>query len=193
MTGADVIDRQNERALRVGTAPLRDRYEMEFLAGLSTQTLLRKVADLPSHSILFSPGYFSDGDGQRFAPREVASEIAAVANAPVYGPYNTFIGTGIVGGIMPDYAEVGREAAAAVVSLLDGTPPDAVSTPAKTAATLQVDWRQVQRRGYRRRADSGGYDRPLQNTDVLASVWLHRARWRCRDRFADGADRRAAV
>jgi hypothetical protein len=48
--------------------------------------------------LVFTPGYFTDGAGQNFAPRQAAVEIAAAASVPVYGPYNTFIGTGVVGG-----------------------------------------------------------------------------------------------
>jgi C4-dicarboxylate-specific signal transduction histidine kinase len=147
VTGADAIGPGDEEQLRFDAAALRDRYAMEFLSGLPTATLLQKVARLTPHSIVFTPGYFTDGAGRHFSPREAVSQIAAVANAPVYGPYDTFIGSGIVGGMMPSFAEAGRQAAAAVVSLLDGTPPDALSLPAKTPARLQVDWRQVQRWG----------------------------------------------
>ncbi len=144
VTGAGEDDRMNAQALR---ASVGVRYELEFLSGLPTAALLRRVARLKPHSIVFTPGYFVDGIGRHSSPREVVSEIAAVSNAPVYGPYNTFIGTGIVGGVMPNFAEIGRQTAAVVVSLLHGTPPGALKIAAKAPATSQIDWRAAQRWG----------------------------------------------
>ena len=44
-------------------------------------------------SVVFTPGYFRDGDGGLFNPRDSAALMAAAAAAPVYGPFDTFIGT----------------------------------------------------------------------------------------------------
>jgi PAS domain-containing protein len=71
--------------------------------------------------------------------------MAAASSAPVYAPFSTFIGSGVVGGRMPSYATMGREGAKAVNALLDGVPPDKLSLPAAIPAELQVDWRQVRK------------------------------------------------
>ena len=53
------------------------------------------------------PGYFQDGEGRYFVPREVATAIATAATAPVYAPLDTFMGTGIVGGYMASFEAMG--------------------------------------------------------------------------------------
>jgi len=71
--------------------------------------------------------------------------MTAVSGAPVYAAFNTFIGTGVVGGYMLDYRGMGRQAALAVNDHLHGT--RLAQAPAARAMpnALNVDWRQVQR------------------------------------------------
>ncbi len=55
--------------------------------------------------------------------------MAAVSAAPVYGPYNTFIGVGIVGGAMPSFEAMGREAGSIVNRLFAGADPATLQLP----------------------------------------------------------------
>jgi len=73
--------------------------------------------------------------------------MATAATAPVYGPFNTFIGTSVVGGRMPNFAAMGRQAGHIVNGLLDGTAPASLRLPEIMPNTLNVDWRQVRRWG----------------------------------------------
>ena len=73
--------------------------------------------------------------------------MTAASGAPVYGPYGTFIGTGVMRGRMPTYVDMGREAGKAVNHLLQGIPITAIKVPASIPALVQVDWRQVRRWG----------------------------------------------
>jgi signal transduction histidine kinase len=94
---------------------------------------------------VFTVGFFQDGDGNRFNPRDAAALIARASSAPVYGPFDTFIGTGVVGGSMPSFEEMGRQAGQAVNDILAGVPPAELRLPKSTAKTLHIDWRQAQR------------------------------------------------
>ncbi|UHD17583.1 hypothetical protein [Thiocapsa bogorovii] len=55
----------------------------EFLAGLPTDALLQRLSELDSDTLVVTPGYFEDGVGHLFSPREAARPIAAAATAPV--------------------------------------------------------------------------------------------------------------
>jgi len=94
---------------------------------------------------VFAAGYFRDGDGRDFTPREAVVGMVAAAGAPVYAAFNTFIGTGVVGGFMLNYRAMGRQAALAVNDQLHGSrlaqTPEARAMP----NALNVDWRQVRR------------------------------------------------
>ena len=75
-----------------------------------------------------------------------SSSSAAASAAPIYGPLDTFLGTGIVGGYMAPYEEQATQAASFVVLLLNGTPPTAIAAmPIKNVPV--VDWRAVRHWG----------------------------------------------
>ncbi|MDM0034497.1 ATP-binding protein [Variovorax sp. J22P271] len=121
---------------------------VEYLAGLTTEALKARLKGLGAGDLVFSPGYYRDGTGRDYSPRDAIAGIAtASTGAPVYGPFSAFIGTGIVGGRMPANRDMGRLAADAINALLDGVAPRAVALPAVLPAMLQVDWRQMRRWG----------------------------------------------
>ncbi|MDM0019384.1 sensor histidine kinase [Variovorax saccharolyticus] len=121
---------------------------VEYLAGFSTEALKARLQALGAGDLVFSPGYYRDGTGRDYSPRDAIAGIAAASTrAPVYGPFSAFVGTGIVGGRMPANRDMGRFTADALNALLDGVAPAAVALPAVLPAVLQVDWRQVRRWG----------------------------------------------
>ncbi|QQS53558.1 MAG: histidine kinase [Candidatus Competibacteraceae bacterium] len=144
VTGASTRDRAWEAELRGEVLQFQDRVTVEFLASLPTDAVLQRLSELDSDTVVFTPGYFEDGVGHQFSPREAARLMADTAAAPVYGPFNTFMGTGIVGGLMPNFAAMGRQAGHIVNDLLNGA---ALRLPTIMPNTLNVDWRQIHRWG----------------------------------------------
>ena len=147
VTGAGPWDRVWEARLRDQSAGLPQGLAIDFLTGLPIAGLQQRLRDLPADSIVFTPGFFLDGDGREFVPRDATQLIAAASSAPVYGPFSTAIGTGVVGGRMASYEAMGRLGAQTAITLLDGASPGSLDLPATTHAPLHVDWRQLQRWG----------------------------------------------
>lgn len=147
ITGTAPRDREWEARLRSETPPVAGGREIEFWAGLPTAALLQRVAALDDRTVVFTIGYYVDGAGVPSNPHEAAARLANASAAPVYGPLDTFIGTGVVGGRMPSFEAVGRQAGTIVVKLLAGVPPAAIERPAVAPTRLHVDWRQVKRFG----------------------------------------------
>ncbi|MBK7991446.1 MAG: GHKL domain-containing protein [Comamonadaceae bacterium] len=121
------------------------RVRPEFLSGLPTSTLKQRLAQLKDDTVVLVAGYFRDGDGRDFTPREAVLRLVAVSGAPIYGVLNPSIGTGVVGGYMLDFRALGRLTAQAVNDHLHGT--HLAQAPAASAMpnVLNVDWRQVRR------------------------------------------------
>jgi signal transduction histidine kinase len=147
ITGVSSRDRGWERRLRAQVPPIAEGRRVEFWAGLPTSTLLQQLAALDAGAVVFTPGYYVDGDGAVSNPADTAARIAQASGAPVYGPLDTFIGNGVVGGRMPSFLAIGRQAGEIVERLLAGTPPSEIHLPDSTAVVLRVDWRQVERFG----------------------------------------------
>jgi C4-dicarboxylate-specific signal transduction histidine kinase len=145
VTGASPWDLEWEAQLRAQAAGLPQRLAVDFLAGLPADRLRQRLRELPADSIVFTPGFFRDGSGREFTPREATELIAAASAVPVYGLFSTQIGTGIVGGHMATYDAIGRLGAETAIALLDGASPVSLALPATMPTPLHVDWRQLQR------------------------------------------------
>ncbi len=193
ITGANRFDRRDEVELAGVVPRLNGRVSVESLSGLPMDAIVKRVRTLGPTDVVFTPGFFTDGAGRQFSPRESAQIIAEASRAPVYGPFNTFIGSGIVGGRMPSYGAIGKDAAALVSRLLDGVPASSIEVPAHTASALQIDWRQARRWGITEKQLPRRRDRSLQGADVLGSVRSCGADCARRDAVADRSDRGAAV
>ena len=145
VTGTSPQDHEWEAQLRREVPRLKGRVQPEFLSGLPTAALKRRLAQLGDDSVVLAAGYFRDGDGRDFAPREAVLGLAAVSGAPIYGMLNPFIGTGVVGGYMLDFRALGRLAAQMVNDHLYGTRRAEAPAARPMPNALNVDWRQVRR------------------------------------------------
>ena len=158
VTGASAQDREWEARLRTEVSRFGDRATPEFLPGLPTNAVLERLRGLEGDVIVFTPGYFQDGDGRVFNPRESAELMTGAATAPVYEPFDSFLGTGVVGGRMPTFEPAtGREAAGIVTQLLAGAPrPRRSDCRSSSPTEFHLDWRQARRWGIDERRRSGG-------------------------------------
>jgi signal transduction histidine kinase len=147
ITGASVRDRDREAQLRRDVPSVAGDVSVEFWSGLTTVALRERLAKLDADTVVFTPGYFEDGAGKLFNPRDAAAVIAAASAAPVYGPFDTFIGLGVVGGRTPVFEDMGAQAGRIVNDLFAGVKPAALKLPATAPTALRVDWRQVRRWG----------------------------------------------
>ncbi|WP_295407006.1 ATP-binding protein [uncultured Thiocystis sp.] len=152
ITGAAVPDHAFEAQLRRDVGRFSGRVTTEFLAGLPTATLQQRLGELGDDAIVFTPGYFEDGAGDHFIPRAAAKLIATAATVPVYAPFDPFLGTGIVGGAMTPFLDMGRQAGQLVNALLDGAAPASLTVPTVMPLRWHLDWRQVRRWGIDARA-----------------------------------------
>jgi FixJ family two-component response regulator/signal transduction histidine kinase len=147
VTGTSSLDRAWEAQLRELVPRFKGRTTAEFLAVLGTDAILKRLGEVGGDAVVVTPGYFRDGAGHEFVPRQALKAMAQATAAPVYGPFDTFMGAGIVGGSIVSFTTIGREAGEAVSALLAGTPPEGLHLPALSPTALHLDWRQVFRWG----------------------------------------------
>ena len=152
VTGAAAPDHAMEAQLRQELVAFTGRAEVEILAGLPMRDVLTSLGELGRNAVVFTPGIFRDGDDRDFTPQQSVEAMAAASGAPVYGPFSTLIGSGIVGGYMPSFEDIGRQAGQIVNELLAGTEPASLRLPDAVPQILNVDWRQLRRWGIDERA-----------------------------------------
>lgn len=147
VTGTTLRDRQWEALLRGQAARFEDRIKPEFLAGLPTEALVKRLRGLDADSLVFTPGFYQSGDGLWFTPHDSVQLIAQAAPVPVYGTFSSFVGTGAVGGRVPHFESIGQQAGQVVDRLLRGETPSSLELPKRMPNVLNIDLRQTRRWG----------------------------------------------
>ncbi|WP_081160249.1 sensor histidine kinase [Ensifer aridi] len=117
--------------------------ETTYLTGLSIDEFAEHVAALPPDTIVIVLTVLSDRSGRNFVPRNSLQKIASAANAPVYGPYSTYLGHGVVGGNAATFESTGAAVASLAIDALAGKAITDVTVP----QSYMADARQLRRWG----------------------------------------------
>jgi len=122
-----------------------DRVKVIDLTGLPMRRLRDEVAALPERTVIVYTALYSDGEGTYYPPADAVARLAAVANRPIVVSYETFIGSGAVGGFVFVPAQLGQSAARLALRVLDGAPLASMPITTENAAQPIFDWRALQR------------------------------------------------
>jgi len=145
VSGATEFDRQSAEIVRRQLVPFEQKYKTEYLIGLKYDDLMEKLKQLPRDTIVVLLTMFADGAGRLFITPEIVQEVTAAATAPVYAPYETSLGRGVLGGHMESLEHIGREMADLALSLLAGPNRPSLAPRPTTGNADRVDWRQLKR------------------------------------------------
>jgi signal transduction histidine kinase len=143
ISGSANFDRTGLAAARADLAVASKDYETTYLTDLTIEEFVERAAHVPADSIVLVLSVGRDRTGRNFIPRQALEQIEATASAPVYGPYDTYIGHGAVGASASTVESVGRTAADLAVDALAGKPIANVDVP----QTYVADARQLKRWG----------------------------------------------
>jgi ABC-type uncharacterized transport system substrate-binding protein len=145
VTGASDFDRSWDEVLRKDLSIPPTGIPIRYLSGMPLEDLLRDLSRLPRNTIVYTPSFLRDGAGKTYLPLVILREMSKVATAPLYDPYSTHIGHGVVGGCFFTMEEVGRQAGELVKRLLDGERVNEVELPSALPSYFVVDWIELQR------------------------------------------------
>jgi PAS domain S-box-containing protein len=109
--------------------------------------VLEAAAAQPPNTVILYLHMLRDGDGRQVVPRDALAQIASVANAPIYGLYETYIGHGIVGGHVYSFTAAAEQVASVALGILRGERPGDGGPMTPTANVYAFDWRQLTRFG----------------------------------------------
>lgn len=150
-----------KRMALVGNAPERDSYRQFFaseLAALSDKLefidlrgkpmaeLKQRVAALPDDAVVYYTGLTEDSAGNTFYAQEALEWILRAASRPVFSDNATYLGRGVLGGVVSDPGKRGRDAAQLTVRLLRGELPASIPIEIDKLAPA-FDWRELKRWG----------------------------------------------
>lgn len=145
IAGSAVVDRRWQVEARKTVDGRGGKFEATYLFELSYDALAAEVARVPPNAIVIVLTVFADGTGKTFVPAEVAAALAALSQAPVYSPYDTYLGNGTVGGFIETLESVGVAAADLTLEIIAGKDPAALAPRTNPGQAYRVDFRAMQR------------------------------------------------
>jgi signal transduction histidine kinase len=145
IVGSDALDRVFEDRARQALQSIGDRVKLTWLQGLPLNALLAAVQRLPRTSPILYLLQLKDRTGESHFPFYTTSRLAAVANAPVYGLWDTLIGHGIIGGRLVTIEADGDLVARMGLRVLRGEAPAAIPIVFRQASPPIVDGRELAR------------------------------------------------
>ncbi|MGO8146698.1 ATP-binding protein [Rhizobium leguminosarum] len=141
--GSSDFDRGWLTTARAALEQFSKSYETTYLEDLTIDEFVERTSRVPADSIILALTVFKDRAGRNFIPRDAIRQIAATASAPVYGPYQTYIDHGVVGGNTVTFDALGRTVGDLVIDAIAGKPVSDLEAP----QTYVADARQLQRWG----------------------------------------------
>jgi PAS domain S-box-containing protein len=145
VSGSSEIDGHWLAELRKQIGLYENHLDTEYWIGVPYETLLDRASHLPPETIVIFVTVYGDGTGRSFIPALVVEALAKAASAPVYGPSDTYLGRGVVGGYMDSFDLMGAEAADLALEILAGRDPATIEPKLSQNRSFQVDARQLLR------------------------------------------------
>jgi PAS domain S-box-containing protein len=152
VSGAAEFDRLRHRQALAQAAPYHGRYEIGSSLGEPLADLLDRVSKLPDDSLVIYLSYFQTPDGRTLLPRSVAGWLAEKSSVPVLCYYETYVGTGVMGGAMMPFNEEGRAVGAIARRVVEGEDADSIGILPPGKPRWIIDERAMRHHGWNKRS-----------------------------------------
>jgi signal transduction histidine kinase/ABC-type uncharacterized transport system substrate-binding protein len=127
--------------------PLLNGMKLDVLQDWSYASLIDTLRRIPPRSFVIFSSFRRDQRGQEFNSGDLIASLTRVAAAPVYGIARNWVGNGVVGGGVMDFANDGTRTGHLLVRVLRRAPGEPMPPPEVAAIPVTVDWRELQRWG----------------------------------------------
>jgi PAS domain S-box-containing protein len=123
--------------------PFASRVKLTYFDDASVDRLLAAVRVVPRDGVILLVRHSQD-QGRILFPSDVARLVSEASPVPVYGVSDSYIGTGVVGGVVTSREQIGRRLGEMTLQILGGTrAQDIPMEPVPLRPTL--DWRELTR------------------------------------------------
>jgi signal transduction histidine kinase len=145
VVGASALERFWRVELERELQPFANRVRFTYWDDLSLEEMAPRAAVLPPRTAIFYFVLLADSAGVPHSSDRALVRLHAVANAPIFGVFETQLGEGIVGGSLLSNDEVSRRCVEAAVGILEGEPLSAHRSPPLGPGPPVFDWRELRR------------------------------------------------
>jgi signal transduction histidine kinase/ABC-type uncharacterized transport system substrate-binding protein len=146
--GRNSFDRYLENLARQSFSQYESKLDFTYLTDLDMPTLLVRLRQLPSHTIIYHTSLMEDAAGSHFVDAaQSVPLIVSAANAPIFVVDDVDLGKGTVGGYLISWVRDGQVAAKLAVRVLGGEKPQNIPVVRNNNVYL-FDWRALRRWGF---------------------------------------------
>jgi hypothetical protein len=140
---APVIDGFDAR-VRSSLAPFSKRVKLTFSDEPTLEEMLATIRALPADSLVLGNRYTPMPTGRAVFPDQLIPGIYDASPVPLYATLDSYMGSGVVGGMMRSYSSSAIRLGQMSAQILGGASP--ASIPIEPASLKAIfDWRQLQR------------------------------------------------
>ena len=126
--GASPIEAAWRADLALRFEGFKDRVSFQWLHELSFEAVLQQSGAMPPNSAILLAHLGIDAQGIPMVEERALPQLRKVANAPIFGVFNSQLGQGIVGGPLLNLDELGRSTAGVALRMLRGNGPRLVTS-----------------------------------------------------------------
>ena len=127
--------------------PLLNGMQLKVLQDWSYASLIDSLRRIPPQTIVIFSSLSRDQRGWKFNTGDLIASLTRITSAPVYGIVRGWVGDGVVGGGVMDFADDGMRTGRLLVRVLRRAPGEPMPSAEVAATPLVVDWRELQRWG----------------------------------------------
>ena len=125
-------------------APFSKRVAVTYTDEPTSPEMLATLRALPADSLIFFVRYSPVTKGRIIFSDEMIPEIAQAAPVPVYCSLDSFMGKGVVGGMLRSQDATGARLGEFALKILEGAAPESIPIE-PTQIKAMFDWRELQR------------------------------------------------
>jgi signal transduction histidine kinase len=147
VNGNGALDNYYKSILKDSQDSHNGTHEFIDITGISIDSTLRKIAQLPEKSIVVIVSYNEDINGLPFTTPEVANLITKISKVPIFilGSDSFPKDGGVIGGYVISYNNVGKEFGKAANQIIGGTDPRSIKVNLPGFYQYIFDWRELTR------------------------------------------------
>lgn len=147
VSGSGYMDDRIASVTRAELAELDAKVRLSYWSGSALPDLLHRVRKLPPDTAIFFLSFFSDSRGVTYTSNGVARQLTNASPRPVYGFSSTYVGRGVVGGLVESFESHGQAVGRMAAGLLQGHPPPHTGAFAGPAPRFVLDGHELTRWG----------------------------------------------
>jgi signal transduction histidine kinase len=145
--GDGALDKYYESILKDSQENYSGNHEFINITGISIDSALHKISQLPDESLVVVVSYSEDKNGLPFTTPEATNLITKISKVPVFilGGDSFPKDGGAIGGYVINYINVGSEFGQAANKIIRGADPKSIEINLSSLYQYIFDWRELKR------------------------------------------------